>query len=631
MYISIFSDELDGSFECALATLSSNGYKSCDLRSNIARKSLHDLDHDALRHVKEQLASHAISIGALQSSLAKVHLPDKETQLAEERKLDGIIRAADALGCRLVRAFNFWQPPAGVQPLDQDRSALDRVLEMFAPLARKAANAGLILALENCGQTPEEVHAILNELGYEKFGLAWDVHNHWNSEACRRNEQAYIIQHVRRARMIHVKAESILPELNDSPPPWERILRACSSARMAGPVSIETHNPRNSGISNTEATLRAAGKIRLAWPTATARNIHEAVAETIHGPRSYSAKPVGFVVVGMGMGRVRARDILATPGCDLIGVCDRDGALAERVGRSLGVRFTTDLDAWLSDPRVEVVFVVTPTGLHGKLAKDAMNSGKHVLTTKPMEASLDAADEMIEASRAASRLLAVDFEYRYRPKVLDLKSAVDSGKFGQVFAVNVILNLRRDQHYFDRGGWRGTRKVDGGGVLSNQAIHLIDQLIYLFGLPDEVRSSVWTQHHNIESEDMASSTWVYKNGLVVNLVATTNYPAGGWYERFELHGSKGAYISTEGGPEGDKVQWFFDGKWQASAPRRASRPWLNSMDNLAAAIRTGVPLVCSGEDGRRSQSVLDALYRSSASEGSWVKPATLHVTSSATR
>jgi len=67
------------------------------------------------------------------------------------------------------------------------------------------------------------------------------------------------------------------------------------------------------------------------------------------------------------------------------------------------------------------------------------------------------------------------------------------------------------------------------------------------------------------------------------------------------------------------TRWFLEGVWSDKGPEPAEPEWLNSMDNFAAAVRTGVPLSCDGRDGRRSRAVLDAMYRSALeADGAWI-------------
>src|SRR5690606_34000921 len=111
-------------------------------------------------------------------------------QRAEANKLEGIIRAADALDCRLVRSFFYWQPErrnngrvlkeeeAGLLTAHPEMMA--RVVETYRPLAHRAQEAGLTLALENCDATPPEVFAFLDAMDMPNLGFAWDAWFWWD-------------------------------------------------------------------------------------------------------------------------------------------------------------------------------------------------------------------------------------------------------------------------------------------------------------------------------------------------------------------------------------------------------------------------------------------------------------------
>jgi len=176
------------------------------------------------------------------------------------------------------------------------------------------------------------------------------------------------------------------------------------------------------------------------------------------------------------------------------------------------------------------------------------------------------------------------------------------------------------EYFRSDDGWRGTRRWDGGGVLSNQAIHHIDDLAFTAGVPARVRCNVWTQAHDIEAEDLGSAVWLYDDGFVVTFTATTSYPQSTWYCQLDLVGTEGAYAHASAGPYAEpQTRWYIDGAWSDKPPLVAESEWVNAVDNFAAAVRTGAELSCSGRDGRRTQSILDAMYRSAYdADGDWV-------------
>ncbi|MBL7222314.1 MAG: Gfo/Idh/MocA family oxidoreductase [Candidatus Brocadiae bacterium] len=620
MFPSIFTDELALDFADTLPHLKEWGLKHCDLRGRVFGRAFESLSPEQLADVKKLLDQHGMRIGCLQSSLAKVHLPDQERQAAEAEKLEGILRAADALDCRLVRAFFYWQPPpelAGALAIRPDEQ--QKVLDMFAPLAERAKAAGLLLAFENCGVTPDEVFVLLDALGVPAWGLAWDCCNTWNCDERRADENAFVIRMAQRARCVHVKATGAVAGTADELIPYDKVLQICDNAGIQGPVSAETHNPDRS-VDNVEMSRRTVEVIQKAWPTAAPGGLFD-TKKSEGLVRPWADDPVRFVVVGLGMGHSRSKLIKATSGTELVGVCDLVEERVQRTAEECDVPGSTDLTRWLDDDSVEAVYVLTETGNHAEVALQALDAGKHVLSTKPMEASLAACDAMIRLAEEKGLTLAVDFSRRIEPGPLAVKAAIDAGKLGHRLSAEASLKILRTMDYFNsNGGWRGTRRWDGGGVLSNQNIHHIDELAFCFGIPSQVRCSIWTQDHDIEAEDLGAATWLYDDGFVLSMYATSCYPHSTWYFRLEAHGTEGALSRAAGGPlEKPFERWFLDGAWGDKAPVPAVSDWTSCADNFAAHLRTGAPLVCTGRDGRRTQATLDAMYRSAYDhDGGWV-------------
>ncbi len=336
-------------------------------------------------------------------------------------------------------------------------------------------------------------------------------------------------------------------------------------------------------------------------------------------------KPVGFGVVGLGMGAGRSRQVKkeSEQGYPLFlgGVCDLIEEKACSVGEELGVPWTTDFRELLDNPAIEVIYVVTETGHHAKVAVEALKAGKHVLSTKPMEASLQAAFEEVKTARAHSRSLAVDFDKRHTSAASQrIRHAIAQGHLGRVLVGDTSLRTLRNAAYFaHNGGWRGTWALDGGGAMSNQAIHEIDQLFAILGMPESVEGRIWTQNHDIEAEDLGMGIWHYADGRVGFVRATTCWPAGGWYSRHEIHGTEGAVIWSENPQDAEK--WFLNGKWLAAPPDYPVNV-LSATVKFARHIRLGEPMPVDGMEGLRSLAVLKAMYES-ARAGQPVSPLAL--------
>ncbi len=327
--------------------------------------------------------------------------------------------------------------------------------------------------------------------------------------------------------------------------------------------------------------------------------------------KSLDLKPVGFGVVGLGMGSARARQIKeeSVKGLPvkLVSICDIDEERGREYCEKIGVPWTTDYRDLLTNPDIEAVYVVTETGNHAQIAIDAMNAGKHVLSTKPLEAGLKAGKAEVVAAEINGVKLAVDFDKRHTSEATQrIRWAIERGLLGKILMADVSLKvLRTDEYFQERGGWRGTWAMDGGGAMSNQGIHELDALYWFLGMPDTVEAKIWTQNHAIEAEDLGIAVWNYKDGAVASFKCTTSWVPGEWYFRQEISGTKGAVIFDSQGNE----KWFLNGKWQ-ECPPECNVDLTSATVRFARAIRLGEPMPVDGQEGLRSLSILKAMYES---------------------
>ncbi|MGI5899549.1 MAG: Gfo/Idh/MocA family oxidoreductase [Christensenellales bacterium] len=625
MYLSVFTDELFMDAKAALPIIKSWGADYVDFRGLVNGKGIEYQTDEELSELKAQMDELGLKVGALQSSLCKVHLPDEDRQKKEMEKLEGLIRACEILDCKLVRSFFYWQPDEvdhslfGQLAVRPDLMA--GVLERFTPIKNRAREAGLIIGFENCGTTCDEVLAFLGALNVPEWGLAWDPSNDLSLIEEDRWAQ-HFAKCIKKSLLMHCKAVSIVDGMIKVKTPWERILRGVAASRKELPISVETHNPKNSPHTHEEASRLVFESLKKAWPSGAPGSIEEAVAvsEAEYPPCPFADNPVRFVVVGLGMGRNRVMQMIKNPAIKLLGVCDINLQKAKELGEQIGVKYSDDINVFLNDPQVEVMYIVTPTGLHCSIAEQCLNTGKHVLTTKPMDVSVENCDSAIRLAKEKGLLLGVDFDMRHTAQMMELVEASKRGWFGRILSANINLYIDRKQKYYDENGaWRGTWRYDGGGSMCNQGVHEIDRLLEVIGMPLRVRAGIATQTHFIETEDYGWSEWDYGNGMVVRFASTTSYPVPTWYARIEIHGTAGAYVYTNGGPEGNHTWWAKDdGTWHEKAPYPFVRRWRAGSDNFANSVRTGEHLSISGDVGRKSRLILDAIYDSARGDGDWV-------------
>jgi UDP-N-acetyl-2-amino-2-deoxyglucuronate dehydrogenase len=249
---------------------------------------------------------------------------------------------------------------------------------------------------------------------------------------------------------------------------------------------------------------------------------------------------IGYAVVGLGIGRAHADGVLSSERGKLVAVCDID---EKRLGKFKSehpdVEAYPDFTEMLRDDRIQVVSICVPSGLHAKLAVQAMEAGKHVLVEKPIDITVEAAAKIEEARVRTGLKAGVIHQNRFNACMEPLREALDAGRLGRLILGTFAVKWFRDQKYYDAGGWRGTWEMDGGGSLMNQAVHTVDIMQWLMGEVDTVTSYAGIHNHHIDTEDLTASIIKFKSGAVATFVSTTcAYP--GISTDIQLYGTGGS-------------------------------------------------------------------------------------------
>ena len=250
---------------------------------------------------------------------------------------------------------------------------------------------------------------------------------------------------------------------------------------------------------------------------------------------------VGIVGAGT-IGQVHSRALERVSNARVVAVAEP----REDAGRSLAtandaVWYDSFVDM-LAHPELDVVILGTPSGLHPEQAILAAGAGKHVITEKPMSITHDGATRMIEATDRAGVRLAVIFQNRLSRDVFMVRRAIEAGLLGTPILGTAFVYWMRTQDYYDaNGGWRGTWALDGGGVLINQSIHMIDALQWLMGGVASVQAHVATLGHQIETEDAGAASVRFTSGALGAILGTTaskkDHPT-----KIEIVGSEGRVV-----------------------------------------------------------------------------------------
>lgn len=249
-----------------------------------------------------------------------------------------------------------------------------------------------------------------------------------------------------------------------------------------------------------------------------------------------------------------------------------------------------------------------------------------MLCEKPIEISLERIDAMIDAHEKAGTYLGGIFNYRFNDSVALLKNAIENGRFGDISYASVHVPWWRTDDYY-KSKWRGTWKLDGGGAMMNQSIHMVDLLQYLVGPIHSLNAYISTIGHAIEVEDTATAIVKFENHALGGIYGSTaSFP--GQFRRIEITGTRGTAIQVDNSfkvwqfadeTEEDRqiLKNFNEIKGGGGASDPSSISYESHQKNIAAfleSIEAGRPFEIDGAEARKAVEIVLAIY-TSAREG----------------
>lgn len=301
----------------------------------------------------------------------------------------------------------------------------------------------------------------------------------------------------------------------------------------------------------------------------------------------------------------------------LCALCDIDKKIAQAAGEAAGLPYFTDARTMISEAQLDVVTILTPSGLHAQCLLDIVDTGVHFVVEKPLTLRLRDADTMIrECDKNGAKLFVVQ-QNRFNPPVAALKNALQAGRFGKLVMGKVEVCWKRDQAYYDSKGWRGTWRFDGG-VLANQASHHVDMLAWLMGDVQSVYAMTATRLADIEAEDTAVAVLRFEGGALGTVEATTATRPTDIGSCLRIMG-EGGYVEI-GGPFMNKLRkWEFTQRLpmddtifetHGSVPDVFAWNHAQYLKDVAEAIDGMHRGLVDGLEGRTSLELLTSLYES---------------------
>lgn len=167
--------------------------------------------------------------------------------------------------------------------------------------------------------------------------------------------------------------------------------------------------------------------------------------------------------------------LASTSRCELVGVTTRDPQVLSEAALRVGCRSWSSPDEMLADPRVEAIYLSTPTGLHEQHARRSLEAGKHVWCEKSLTHDPKHSLALVEAGRSLDLAVCEAFMYVHHPQFAQLRELITRPSFGEIASIAIRFGMP----HLNRPGFRLARDLGGGAFLDVGCypIHLVSELL----------------------------------------------------------------------------------------------------------------------------------------------------------
>ncbi len=324
---------------------------------------------------------------------------------------------------------------------------------------------------------------------------------------------------------------------------------------------------------------------------------------------------------GIARRRTIPEGLVPASNAQLVAVYGTNPVTNKEVAEAFGARAVDSLGA-LVHSEIEAVYVASPVHAHLEQVQACARAGKHVLCEKPLGRSVAEAEAMVAACNAAGVQLGTAFMMRFQTQHQAAAKLLAEGRLGKPVYARAQLSCWYPPL---PKAWRQDPSLGGGGSLIDMGSHCIDLLEMFFGPVRTVSCFIDTLVHAYTSEDSAVVLLRFANGALGTVDAFFCLQDNSSKNVLELYGSKGSILAsgTIGqGSQGEMNVYLDSGDagYAAQQTRAAAmgisiapepkNVYRDEIEAFSAAVLEGKPNPIPGEEGLRSQRVLEACYES---------------------
>jgi UDP-N-acetyl-2-amino-2-deoxyglucuronate dehydrogenase len=330
---------------------------------------------------------------------------------------------------------------------------------------------------------------------------------------------------------------------------------------------------------------------------------------------------INFALVGCGEIAKKHVNVIKNimHNAEIVGFCDVVEERAKKFADQLMAPAFTNAREMMDKigDEIDIVNVLTPSGIHRQSIMDIVEYGKPIVVEKPIALRLDEADDIIRACDSHNVKIFVIHQNRYNLPVIRAREAFAQGRFGKLVMGTVRLRWKRDQAYYDSADWRGTWAYDGG-VFTNQASHHIDMLTWFMGPVESVKAIGVTRLVNIECEDTGAALLRFSNGAIGIIEVTTATRPKDLEGSISILGEKGSVV-IGGFFMNELITWEFEDRQpidEVIFEKYGKNPqgWGYNLgeylQDVINSIQDNKAGLVDGLEGRKSLELISAIYES---------------------
>jgi len=250
---------------------------------------------------------------------------------------------------------------------------------------------------------------------------------------------------------------------------------------------------------------------------------------------------VGLVGFGISAKVFHAPFITTNNNFELVSVVERHKQESKELYPSVQVVKT--IEELLQNEEIDLVVITTPNETHFPYAKAALEAGKHVVLEKPVTNASEEALELLEIANSNSKLLSVYQNRRYVSDFFTIRDILDKKLLGEVHTFEGHYDRFRAEARPQ--AWR-EHALAGSGILFDLGPHLLDQVLYLFGIPQTITADIRMQRPHAKVDDyfdLRLDFGFLKVILQAGMLVREPGP------RYLIHGTRGSFVKSGEDPQ----------------------------------------------------------------------------------